>query len=171
MWRLPDSPNRVRTRPPGPPPSSDSQQPPSTAAQSMMNTCRSRSPSSQAAFVHSTVRSLCTTSVPWQWSTSRSQSTQLLMPSLYQLHRTLEAVLRSACRPALLMDLSQRRFFGGLASRPACAGLVGFFLAGPGLAAARRRPPFPVDRRCFAASMLARRADIRSSGTAPGSPC
>jgi hypothetical protein len=69
------------------------------------------------------------------------------------------------------MDLCQPRFFGGLASRPTCADLVGFFFAGPGLSAARRRPPFPVDRRCFAASMLARRADIRSSGTAPGSPC
>ena len=79
-----------------------------------------------------------------------------------------KAVLPSACR-CRAYELSQRRFFGGLVSRPAAAGLVGF-LAAPGLAAARRRPPFPVDRRCIAASMLARSADTKSSGTAPGSP-
>jgi hypothetical protein len=45
------------------------QQPPSTAMQSMMNSCRKSSGSSQPAFVHSRVRSLCTTRVPWQWST------------------------------------------------------------------------------------------------------
>ena len=42
------------------------QQPPSTAMQSMMNPCRSSSGSSQAGSVHSRVRSLWTTRVPWQ---------------------------------------------------------------------------------------------------------
>jgi hypothetical protein len=65
------------------------QQPPSTAMQSMMNPCRSSSGSSQAGSVHSRVRSLWTTRVPWQWSRkwskSRPQSGQLLMSSWYQL--------------------------------------------------------------------------------------
>jgi hypothetical protein len=64
------------------------QQPPSTAIQSMTNACRSSSGSSQAGSVHSRVRSLWTTRVPWQWSRkwskSRPQSGQLLIGPCYQ---------------------------------------------------------------------------------------
>src|SRR5215217_6370620 len=68
---------------------------------------------------------------------------------------------------AVSSKLCQRRFFGGFVSRPACAGFVAFFLAAPGVAAARRRPPFPVDRRCIAASMLAHRARLTLLGWGP----
>ena len=66
-WRC----NRVRTRPRAPLVPRSTQQPPITVRQSTTNVCRSRSGSSQAVSVHSTERSRCTTSVPWQWSTSK----------------------------------------------------------------------------------------------------
>jgi hypothetical protein len=59
--------------------------------------CRNMSASSQAASVHSTARSVCTTSVPWQWSTPKPQSGQLLTPRWYQLALSEDGI-SSACR-------------------------------------------------------------------------
>ena len=92
------------------------------------------------------------------------------------------AVRMQYCTPACCGALppvgvkDQLRFFGGVASRPVSGGFLAFvlaslalgFFAGPAVAGVRRRPPFPVERRCLAASILARRAPRRSGPAAPG---
>src|SRR6186997_3336178 len=97
-------------------------------------------------------------------------------PSYHQSTSECGIAPPACCANYVLTSRGQLRFFGGAASRPAAAGFLAFFLASaalaffvaPALAGVRRRPPFPVARRCLAASILARRAPRRSGAGAPG---